>query len=96
MAKKEVVGIGQRRSGKSAKGTDYDFTPLYCLSTKAEVDGELAEEITFSHRSGMIFPDVHVGDIINVSYDKRGFLEEFEVVEKAGTGKGLKLNSGNS
>ena len=83
--KAEILGIGQRRSGTSkTSGKPYDFTTIYCAYSASDVVGEKTEEITFSHLSGMAFPDVHVGDTIHISYDKRGFLEEFDVIGKAG------------
>lgn len=98
--KMTIVGKGQRRSGKSSKsGKEYDFTAIYCIRAANGVEGHLAEEISFNHRSSLVFPDVHVGDVVNVSYDKNGFLEDFSVIEKAGkpaTENNLKINRPNT
>ncbi len=70
--------------GNAAKtGKPYDFTPIYCVCTDKDVVGQKAEEISFSHLSGLTFPDIHVGDTISVSHDQRGFMEEIFVVEKS-------------
>lgn len=90
----EVFGIGQRRSGTGKSGKPYDFTPIHCAYAANDVVGKKVEEVTFSHLQGMEFPDIHVGDIIHFSYDRRGFLEEFDVVEKTGKIGNLKINNG--
>jgi len=96
--KAEILGIGQRRSGTSkSSGKPYDFTTIYCAYSASDVVGEKVEEIIFSHLSGIAFPDIHVGDIIHVSYDRRGFLEEIDIVEKVGKTPqvgNLKINNG--
>jgi len=79
----KVVGIGERRNGTSSKtGRPYDFTAIYCTRPANNVTGLMAEEVTFSHTSGLTFPNIAVGDTINVSYDKRGFLQELSIAEK--------------
>ena len=91
--KYNVIGIGPRRSGTSSKGgKPYDMTALYCICTAADVTGHKAEEIVFNHLSGITFPDISVGDIIDVGYDKRGFMVDFALAEKA-AGKNLKINA---
>ena len=80
---KEVVGIGERRKGRSKKsGDDYDFTAIYCIYEDTRVKGHIAEEIMFSHLSGIEFADIAVGDKIKVFYDKRGYIQHMEKVEK--------------
>lgn len=83
--KAKILGIGQRHSGTSKKsGKPYDCTSIYCACTASDVVGEKVQEITFNHLVGMDFPDIHVGDIIYISHDNRGYLEEIFVVEKDG------------
>ena len=82
--KMEVLGIGKRRTGTSKANKPYDFAYLYCAHTANDVEGEKTEEVHLNYQSAMNFPAFHVGDIISVSYDKSGFLEEIVVVEKAG------------
>ena len=90
MNKKEIVGIGERRSGVSKTGKQYDFTPLYCIYEDAKVKGRVAEEIMFSHGGEVSLPNIQVGDVINVFYDKRGFIQHIEVVTKSSSSdKGL-------
>ena len=95
--KVEILGIGQRRSGTSkSSGKLYDFTPFYGAYSAGDVDGKKVEEITFSHLSGIVFPSIQVGDIINVSYDRKGYLEELSIIEKGGKvpqGGNLKINN---
>lgn len=95
--KVKVIGIGQRRTGTSkTSGKPYDISSFYCAYSTTEVLGEKTEEITFNHFSDIVFPDIQIGDTINVSYDKRGFLEEITIIEKASKAPqvgNLKLNS---
>jgi len=86
----QIVGIAERRSGTAARsGKPYDFTAIYCTYPAENVKGVVAEEIMFSHTSGLTLPDVAVGDTINVSYDKRGFLQGLTIAEKGGKGGGM-------
>jgi len=79
-----VVGIGSRMSGTSkTSGKPYDFTIYFCLCSVAGVQGHKAEEVSFSHLSQMIQPDIQVGDTINVDYDRRGFMVGISLVEKS-------------
>lgn len=97
--KVEIIGIGKRNSGISKKtGNPFNMTAIYGISAAHDLaEGEKAVELTFNHLSDMIFPDLHVGDVVHASHDQRGYLEELEVIEKASAGKGnVKLNSGNS
>ena len=94
--KYQVVGIGQRRSGTSSKsGNPYDMTAIHCICKAADVEGHKVEEIVFSHLSSLTYPaDISVGDTLDVGYDKRGFMVDFALVEKA-SDKGktnLKIN----
>jgi len=83
-----IVGIGERRTGTASRtGRPYDFTAIYCNYPADKVKGVVAEEIMFSHLSGLTLPDIAVGDTISVSYDKRGFLQGLTIAEKSG-GKG--------
>ena len=85
----QVVGIADRRTGTASRtGKPYDFTAIYCTYTADKVKGHVAEEVMFSHHSGLTLPDISVGDTIQVSYDKRGFLQSLTVVEKSGGNKG--------
>ncbi len=82
--KAKILGIGERHSGTSkSSGKPYDLTSIYCAYSASDVVGEKVEEITLNHLAGMDFSDIHVGDIIHVSYDRRGYLEEFDVLEKS-------------
>ena len=87
----QVVGIGERRTGTASRtGKPYDFTAIYCTHPAENVKGVVAEEIMFSHTSGLTLPDIAIGDMINVSYDKRGFLQGLTIAEKSsGKGGGL-------
>ena len=85
-----VVGIGDRRAGTASRtGKPYDFTAIYCTYPADKVKGVVAEEIMFSHLSGLTLPDITVGDTISVSYDKRGFLQGLTIAEKGGKGGNL-------
>jgi uncharacterized protein YuzE len=89
-----VVGIGQRLSGTSkSNGKPYDFTSLYCLCTSPDVTGEKAEDVSFSHLSNLTFPNIGIGDIINVDYDKRGYMVGIDVLEKAVVKSNVKFNT---
>ena len=79
---KEVVGVGERRQGYGKTGKPFDFTPVYCTHELKGVKGVAAEEIMFSHVGEISFPNVSVGDRIEVVYDKRGFIQHVEVVSK--------------
>jgi hypothetical protein len=89
-----VVGIGERLSGKSAKnGNQYDFTPIYCFCVSPNVVGHKTEEVSFSHLSKLTFPSqLAVGDIINVEYDKRGFMVGITILEKSDGKSNVKIN----
>jgi hypothetical protein len=88
-----VSGIGERRSGTSKKtGKPYDFTPIYCFSTAADVVGHKAEEISFNHLSKLTFPSIAVGDEIDIQYDKNGFIVSVDI-EKSGGKSNIKINT---
>jgi hypothetical protein len=94
--KVKVIGIGQRHAGTGkTSGKPYDISNFYCTYSTTEVLGEKTEEITYNHLSGITLPDIQIGDIINVSYDKKGYLEEIIIIEKNKTPQvgNLKLNS---
>lgn len=81
--KSEVVGIGMRRSGTAKKtGKPYDGTSIYVLTAVNDVEGQKAEEVYFNHLSSVNFPEVHIGDIIDVEYNRQGFLDGVSVVKK--------------
>ena len=84
MNTREVLGIGERRSGTSSKtGKQYDFTALYVKYELKNVQGHAVEEIMFSHGGDVVLPKISVGDTINVVYDKRGFIQQVDVVQKS-------------
>ena len=86
----QVVGIGERRAGTASRtGKPYDFTAIYCTHPAENVRGVVAEEIMFSHLAGLTLPDIAVGDTINVSYDKWGFLQGLTIAEKSSNKGGL-------
>ena len=88
MNTREIIGIGERRSGVGKTGKAYDFTALYCTHEAKGVKGHAVEEIMFSHLGDVEFPKVSVGDKINVSYDKRGYIQQVDVVSKSNDSKG--------
>ena len=95
----QVAGIGQRRSGTSSKSNrPYDMTALHCLGKAPDVVGNTAEEIIFNHLSGLTFPaDISVGSVIDVSYDRRGFMVDIALVEKSTSGKtNMRISSANT
>lgn len=93
--KMKILGIGKRRAGVSKSGKDYDFAYLYCTHEAEDVEGEKTEEVHLNFRSPVNYPAFQVGDIINVSYDKNGFLEEIAVVDKTGKASpsSIKINA---
>lgn len=83
--KAQVVGVGQRRSGTGKNsGKPYDGTTIYILSAANDVQGHKAEEVYINHLSSVTFPEVGIGDTIDVQYNRQGFLDEITVVTKAG------------
>lgn len=80
----QVVGIGERRSGEAKKtGRPYDGMSVYCLSAANDVDGMKAEEVYFNYLSSVSFPDVKVGDLIDVDYDRRGYMVSVTLTKEA-------------
>ena len=94
--KMQCVGVGTRRSGTSKTNRPYDMQPLYLILNAPDVVGHKTEEIVLNYLSGMSFPaDIAPGDILEIGYDKRGFLVECSLVEKS-TDKGksnMKISS---
>jgi hypothetical protein len=82
--KANVVGIGQRRSGTAKKtGNPYDGTTIYVLTVANDVKGQKAEEVYFNHLSEINFPDdVGIGDVIDVQYNRQGFIDGVSIVSK--------------
>jgi uncharacterized protein YuzE len=80
-----VVGIGQRNKGDRSKktGKPYDGASIYCLREKSGIEGQEARELYFNFLSSVTYPAVDVGDIINVDYDDKGFVDSVEVLKKA-------------
>lgn len=94
--KVQVIGIGQRRSGTSkTSGKQYDGTTIYCIGEANDVVGQKTEEVYFNHLSNITFPEIHVGDIIHVGYNRNGFMEEIrvEATGKAPQNQNLKINN---
>jgi len=92
--KYQVVGIGSRNKGVSKKdGKSYDFTPIGCISAAPGWTGHRAEEITFSHSSNMVLPDLTVGDIIDVDRNAKGYIVELTVVEKYSGKSNVKISA---
>jgi len=93
----QIVGISQRRAGTAKNsGKPYDGTTIFCIRKANEVVGQKTEEIFMNHLSLISFPEVSVGDIINVGFDRNGFMEEFDVIERSGKtsqNQQLKVNS---
>jgi hypothetical protein len=82
--KAQVVGIGQRRAGTAKKtGNPYDGTTVYVLSAASDVHGQKAGEIYLNHLSSVPYPDMGIGDTINIDRNEQGFIEEITLVSKA-------------
>jgi len=79
----EITGIGQRRSGVSKAGKDYDGKSVYGLTAARDVEGKKAEEIYFNFQSGFAYPDVKIGDTIDVRYDKNGYITDITIAKKS-------------
>ena len=78
-----VIGISDRRSGTSkASGKPFDGTTLHCLKSKSKdvISGQAVSEIYLNHLSGT-FPSIKVGDLIDVEYDNKGYIEAIEVIK---------------
>lgn len=82
--KATVAGIEVRRSGISKNtGKEYDGQTIYVLTPDKEVQGSKTEEIYFNYKSRNTYPEVNIGDEINVEYDKKGYIREITKVKAA-------------
>ncbi|MDR0325034.1 MAG: hypothetical protein LBI19_02925 [Oscillospiraceae bacterium] len=80
--KAQVIGLGQRRSGTAKKtGKPYDGTSVYIMSAASDVQGHKAGEIYLNHLSSVPYPEINVGDIIDIDRNEAGFIEEITVVK---------------
>ena len=70
-----IVGVGKRRKGIAKKtGRDYDMTPIYAFVDDPEVEGQKTEEIVIDHLSRIQWPQVSLGDQLNIEYNRGGFV----------------------
>ena len=88
--KMNVVGISERRQGTGSKsGKAYDGTSLHCtlVRSKDVIEGTAVKEIYVNHLSIPDCPKINVGDLIDVSYDDKGYIEDIEIVKTASQSK---------
>lgn len=83
--KAQVIGIGTRNRGAASKSTGkpYDGQTIYVTTKAHDVVGQKAEEVYFNYLSNLAYPEVSVGDLLDLGYNSKGFLVEVEVVKKA-------------
>jgi hypothetical protein len=81
--KMTIIGLGQRRHGVSKQGKDYDGMSVYGTTTDRDVDGLKAEELYFNYKSRVDYPDVKLGDVIDVRYDKNGWITDITMEKPA-------------
>jgi len=79
--KLQIVGVGQRRSGISkSSGKEYDGQTIYGLKHDREVDGQATKEVYLNYMA-RDFPKIEVGDIVDIDYTDRGFIDDIVVLD---------------
>jgi len=75
----KVTGIGQRRDGVSKVGKAYDGQSFYGLTTVHDVEGQKSEEVYFNYMSKIDYPKVKLGDVLDIRYDKSGWVTDITI-----------------
>ena len=77
----QVVGVGQRRSGVSkSTGKEYDGQTIYGIKLDRDVTGHATKEI-YLNFTARDFPVITVGDMLDIDYTDRGFIEDITVLD---------------
>lgn len=96
--KMNVVGMSERRQGTGSKsGKPYDGTTVHCTVERSrDVSvGVAVKEIYVNHLTFTDCPSINLGDLIDVGYDDKGYLESIEVVRPASQSNPFPALAGN-